>query len=170
MSTCLNANNQNEVLPPPVLWAQRKHLLYVKIALEDCKNPTIKLETDKLFFRGKGGTENKEQEVVLEFLKKIKPEESRYAVRGRGIEFILIKSEEGPYWSRLLKDDKKHHWLKVDFNKWADEDESEDELNSGTNFEEMMRQMGGLDDSGGGDLSALDKELDSDDEDLPNLE
>jgi hypothetical protein len=26
-----------------------------------------------------------------------------------------------------MKDKKKYHWLKVDFNKWKDEDESEDE-------------------------------------------
>ncbi|XP_013793230.2 uncharacterized protein CG16817-like, partial [Limulus polyphemus] len=105
MST--SVNNQNELLPPPVLWAQRKHLLYLMIALEDCKSPTIKLENDKLYFRGKGGVENKEHEVTLKFLEEIKPEESKYAVRGRGIEFILIKVKEGRYWSRLLKDEKK---------------------------------------------------------------
>ena len=39
----------------------------------------------------------------------------------------MIKAEEGPYWPRLLKDTKKVHWLKVDFNKWKDEDESDEE-------------------------------------------
>ncbi|XP_076360768.1 prostaglandin E synthase 3-like [Tachypleus tridentatus] len=168
MSTGTSVISQNELLPPPVLWAQRKHLLYLMIALEDCKSPTVKLESDKLYFRGKGGVENKEHEVVLMFLEEIKPEESKYAVRGRGIEFILIKAKEGPYWNRLLKDGTKYHWLKVDFNKWADEDDSDDEFNSGTNFDEMMGQMGGL--GGDEDLSPLDDEPDSDNEDLPDLE
>lgn len=47
------------------------------------------------------------------------------------IEFALEKAEEGPYWERLLKDKSKQHWLKVDFNKWKDEDDSEDEGGAG---------------------------------------
>uniref|UniRef100_A0A1W7R9X9 Prostaglandin E synthase 3 n=1 Tax=Hadrurus spadix TaxID=141984 RepID=A0A1W7R9X9_9SCOR len=163
------SESEERPLPPPILWAQRKNLLYLKIALEDCKNPTIKLEKDKLFFRGKGGTDNKDHEVTLNFLKEIKPEDSKHVVRDRGTEFVLIKAEEGPYWSRLLKDDKKHHWLKVDFNKWRDEDDSDDDMDGGTDFEEMMRQMGGLG-GGGTDLGDLDGEADSDDEGLPDLE
>ena len=54
-------------------------------------------------------------------------QKSKQLISGRGIDFVLIKAEEGPYWPRLLKDTKKCHWLKVDFNKWKDEDESDDE-------------------------------------------
>ncbi|XP_076361433.1 cytosolic Prostaglandin E synthase-like isoform X2 [Tachypleus tridentatus] len=134
--------NNREILPPPVLWAQRKGQIYLKIALEDCRNPTIKLEKDKLYFRGCGGTEGKDHEITLDFLKEIKPEESKYLVKGREIEFILVKGEEGPYWQRLLKDDMK-----------------------------MMRQMGGLGGVGNNaDLDDLDGEPDSDDESLPDLE
>lgn len=160
---------EERLLPPPVLWAQRKNLIYLKIALEDCKNPTIQLEKDKLYFKGRGGPDNKEHEVTLNFLKEVKPEDSKHVVRDRGVEFVLIKAEEGPYWSRLLQDAKKHHWLKVDFNKWRDEDDSDDDVGNGTDFEEMMRQMGGLG-GGGTDLGDLDGEPDSDDEGLPDLE
>ncbi|KFM61744.1 Protein wos2, partial [Stegodyphus mimosarum] len=154
------------LLPPPVLWAQRKNLLYVKVQLEDCRNPTIKVEKDRIYFKGKGGTDKKEHEVTLEFFKEIKPEESKYSVRDRATEFVLIKAEEG-FWKRLLKEDKKFHWLKVDFNKWKDEDDSEDEV-EGTDFEEMMRKMGGMNESS--DLNYDDAVGDSDDEELPDLE
>jgi len=157
----------DRLLPPPVLWAQRKNLLYVKVQLEDCRNPTIKVEKDSIYFKGKGGTDNKECEVTLEFLKEIKPEESKYSVRDRATEFVLIKAEEG-FWKRLLKEDTKFHWLKVDFNKWKDEDDSEDDV-EGTDFEEMMRKMGGMND-GGNDLNYDDAAVDSDDEELPDLE
>ena len=40
---------------------------------------------------------------------------------------VFPQAEEGPYWSRLLEDKTKVHWLKVDFNKWKDEDDSENE-------------------------------------------
>ena len=39
----------------------------------------------------------------------------------------MEKTEEGPYWERLLKDKTKQHWLKIDFNKWKNEDDSDDE-------------------------------------------
>lgn len=157
-----------KLLPPPVFWAQRKNLLYVKVQLEDCRNPTVKVEKDKLYFKGKGGTEMKDHEVTLEFFKEIKPEESKHSVRDRAIEFVLIKAEEG-FWKRLLKEDKKFHWLKVDFNKWKDEDDSEDEVD-GTDFEEMMRKMGSGMSDGGDPMNYDDGLADSDDEELPDLE
>ncbi|XP_015912861.1 prostaglandin E synthase 3 isoform X1 [Parasteatoda tepidariorum] len=157
-----------KLLPPPIYWAQRKNLLYVKVQLEDCRSPTIKIEKDKLYFKGKGGTEMKEYEVSLDFMKEIKPEDSKHAVRDRAIEFVLIKAEDG-FWKRLLKEDKKFHWLKVDFNKWKDEDDSEDEP-EGTDFEEMMRKMGGGGAMNDGDFNYDDGLADSDDEELPDLE
>jgi len=85
--------------------------------------------------------------------------------------FILKKKERGPYWPRLLKDAKKVHWLKADWNKWKDEDEEEEEesdLGRNTDFDSMFQQMGGL---GGAELPSLDdmeppneEEVDSDDE------
>lgn len=55
-----------------------------------------------------------------------------HAVRDRVIEFVLKKkNEEEPFWPRLTNEKVKHHWLKVDFNKWKDEDDSEDEVEGG---------------------------------------
>lgn len=155
--------DDEKLLPPPVLWAQRKNLLYVRIQLEDCKSPTIQLENDKLYFRGSGGTENKEHEVTLEFYGEIKAEESKYSVKDRAIEFVLTKCEDG-YWRRLLREDRKLHWLKVDFNKWKDEEDSEEEV-EGADFEEMMRKMGGLSDSG---VSYDGEDADDEDGDQPD--
>ncbi|XP_013794793.1 co-chaperone protein daf-41-like [Limulus polyphemus] len=142
MSSDIPTDNR-EILPPPVLWAQRKGHIYLKIALEDCRNPTIKLEKDKLYFRGSGGTEGKDHEITLDFLKEIKPDESKYLVKGREIEFILVKGQEGPYWQRLLKDDMKHHWLKIDFNKWRDEDDSDDDdkMDKNADFNEVRNYL-----------------------------
>lgn len=112
----------------------------------------------------------------------MKPDDSKYMVQGRGAEIVMMKENaDAPYWKRLLKDEQKQHWLKVDFNKWQDEDGSDDESGlgaGGANFEEMMRQMGGL---GGmpslGDNMPADlgdgfdeDDEDSDDEKLPELE
>ncbi|KAH6940347.1 hypothetical protein HPB50_026967 [Hyalomma asiaticum] len=157
VAPCSAAGLSKGSLPvPPVLWAQRKNVVYVKVALEDCKNPAINITADSLHFKGTGGAESKPHEVMLRFLHPIKPEESRYVVRPRGTEFVLAKAEEGPFWKRLLQDDVKHHWLKVDFNKWVDEDDSGDELGAGGgDFEEMMRSMGGLGDDDTPDMVDL---------------
>ena len=58
-------------------------------------------------------------------------------MRDRVIEFALEKKEVGPYWPRLCKDKTKQHWLKIDFNKWKDEDESDDEAGGGQDLEEV---------------------------------
>jgi len=137
-------------IPPPLCtWAQRPNLVFITICLEDCDKPEIKVESESLTFKGVGGPDKKPHEVTMKFFKEIDPEKSKYAVRPRVIEFALEKKEAGPYWDRLLADKTKQHWLKIDFNKWKDEDESEDE-EGGQNLEDMMRNMGGLGGMGGG--------------------
>merc|ERR1711902_436998 len=104
----------------------------------------------------------------------IDKEKSKFAVRDRVIEFALEKKDSGPYWKRLVKEEQKQHWLKVDFNKWRDEDESDDEAGGGQDLEQMMSQMGGMAGMPGGgggkmerpSLDDLDAEEDSDDEEL----
>jgi hypothetical protein len=63
-------------------------------------------------------------------------QKSKFAIRERVIEFALEKKDAGPYWDRLVKEKNKYHWLKTDFNKWKDEDESEDE-EGGQDLEEV---------------------------------
>ncbi len=73
-------------------------------------------------------------------------QKSKFAVRDRVIEFALEKAEEGPYWERLLKEKTKQHWLKIDFNKWKDEDDSDSEDGpgggpGGGDLEEVRQKM-----------------------------
>lgn len=133
------------------MWAQRKDSVYLTIAVEDCKDAKVKLENDKVIFKGTGGDKN-QYECTLNLYGQIKVDESKYVIRDRATEMLLMKeSSGGEYWPRLLKETTKMHWLKVDFNKWKDEDDSDAEDMSGGNFDEMMRQMGGF---GSPDVSA----------------
>ena len=68
-------------------------------------------------------------------------QKSKFAVRDRVIEFALEKKDSGPYWKRLVKEEQKQHWLKVDFNKWKDEDESDDEAGGGQDLEEVKKMI-----------------------------
>ena len=131
---------------------------------------SIQVEKDSLHFKGTGSADQKLYEVIqvssnqpqhtslfhiskvnMKLLKEIDPEKTKYQVRPRCIEFALEKVEEGPYWERLLEDKTKQHWLKVDFSKWKDEDDSDEEAGGG-DLEDMMRNMGGL---GGGGMGGM---------------
>lgn len=170
--------------PPVVLWAQRSDQVLLTIEIGDCENPTIKLEKDTLYFRGKSDSiqsdhDHNEHEVTLEFYKPINVDESKHVVKARGIEFIIVK-EEPQWWPRLLKDSTKRHWLKIDFPKWKDEDDSEDEMGAGgfgggnADFGDFMQQFGGM--AGAGDPAGdeADEDVESDDDDTeqapPDLE
>lgn len=154
------------------------------------KYNTFRFTKDSLNFKGTGGVEKKNYEVTIPFYKEIDAEKSKYFNRGRCIEIIVVKANtEDSFWPALTSDKKKHHWLKCDFNKWQDEDDSGDEGVGGMgggggggmggmgggDFEEMMRQMGGLGAGGGGkpsfdDIEDADEGADSDDEPIPDLE
>lgn len=130
------------------MWAQRKNLVSLTINVEDCKEPVITVEPTKVHFKGTGGPDKKTYEVTIDlfgeintevsyrelchhgyFISMLSYQESKYYVRERSIDFFLKKKEEGPYWPSLFKDKKKVHWLKIDFNRWRDEDDSEPEEN-----------------------------------------
>nr|CAI5836400.1 unnamed protein product [Callosobruchus analis] len=168
---------EQAIPPPPVMWAQRSAVVFLTICLEDVKNPEIKFSKDSVYFKGTGGVEKKTYEVTIPLYKEIDPDKSKSFNRERCIEILLAKANaDEPYWPHLTSDKKKHHWLKCDFNKWQDEDDSGDEGLGGMgggDFEEMMRQMGGLGGGGGkpslDDLDADDGE-DSDNEPIPDLE
>lgn len=160
-------------LHPSTKWAQRKDKVILTIELSDCQKPDITLNSTNLHFSAKGGNEQKIYTLDLEFYQEVVPEESKQHVTAREISFnIKKKKEDGPYWPRLLKDAKKPSFLHTDFNRWRDEDDSEEEdTGIDDNFEAMMSQMGGAGAQGfdPGDNAGGESD-DSDDEELPDLE
>jgi len=165
MDSSANATQQP---PPPIIWAQRKDKVLLTVQLDNVSNPTVTLKESGLYFHGKGGTGNTDHEVHLEFFKEIDPDSSKYNTTGRGVIFVIFKKKDcGGFWPRLLKDPKKVHYLKTDFDKWRDEDDSDADTQDDFNLDEMMQSMGGLQGAGASDLG--DNE-DSDDEDLPDLQ
>lgn len=131
--------------------------MYVTICVEDCKNPDIKIEPEQIIFHGVAGLQQKLYEITIPLFGIVEPEvntninkqiyantyvvfynfcnfflyilkNSKTIVGGRYIELVLLKpSNDTKYWPHLTKEKKKYHWLKVDFKKWKDEDDSDDE-------------------------------------------
>jgi len=162
------SSNATNIPPPAVVWAQRNDRVLLTIKLENCVKPSVEIKDGSLYFKGKGGTAQTDHEVLMEFNKEIAPENCKYETTGREIVFTLRKKEDSMgFWPRLLKDSKKAHYLKTDFSKWKDEDDSDVEEQEAFNLDDMMSSMGGMQ---GGMPGMEEDEEDSDDEELPDLQ
>ncbi|KAL1959080.1 hypothetical protein VTO42DRAFT_2867 [Malbranchea cinnamomea] len=168
---------------PEVLWAQRSHktdaaknILYVSLAVPDVPPSSAKLDLTptSISFQGVSTTKNVEYKVDLELYAEIDVENSKTHHSPRGVELVLRKKElKEEYWPRLLKESKKVHFLKTDFDKWVDEDEQDELDDDYSNWGGFGGDsgLGNIDFSklGGGDAGAGDDGSD-DDEDIPELE
>lgn len=188
---------------PEVLWAQRsnktdaaKNFIYLTISVPDVQAPKLKLDLKptSLTFAGHSDSLKRDYHLELEFYGEIDTQESKINHTAKNIELVLRKKElKEEFWPRLLKDAKKVHFLKTDFDKWVDEDEQdeapEDDLgNMGgmggmPGMGDMSSMMGG---GAGGDFGGIDfsklggagmggdaegeEEEDDDDEEMPELE
>ncbi|KAJ9132227.1 Protein wos2 [Coniochaeta hoffmannii] len=180
---------------PEVLWAQRssatdpeKNFIYLTISVPDVPASNLKLDLKPqgLTFTGHSDTLKRTYHLELEFFAEIDEANSKVNHTGKNVEMKLRKKElKEEYWPRLLKDSKKVHFLKTDFDKWVDEDEQNEAP------EEDFSQFGGMGgmpgmggaggDFGGIDFSKLggggmpdmggdEEDDDEDDEDMPPLE
>lgn len=121
------------VAHPPVLWAQRQDCLYVTIDLQDCQAPKVDVQNNEagkcgvLKFSGSvAGPEGAENYAFeLELSGEVKPEETKISTTPRHVFVVIFKKEAG-YWERLQRKAGKLTYLKVDWNKWMDEDDMED--------------------------------------------
>merc|ERR1711860_20033 len=168
------ASGDKKILVPTVKWAQRANEVYLTIECDDIKHPKFELTKDELNFSCAAGVDDKEYAFKLEFFKEVDPEKSKHRLEGheRNIPCVLVKTEDG-FWDRLTKEQKKYHWIKTDFDKWADEVDSDYENSpygggKDTGFEDMMSQMSSFQQPVGDD--DFQEEEDSDDEELPDLE
>jgi len=189
----------NSQQTPEVLWAQRssasdaeKNYVYLTIGVPDVSAKSLKLDLTptKLTFTGTSDSKKTTYHVELEFYAEIDPANSKTHHTAANIQMVLRKKDlKDEYWPRLLKDSKKAHFLRTDFDKWVDEDEQNEAPE-----DDYMNQFGGggmgedggfggidfskLGGGAGGDMPGMEGlgggeddegEDDEDDEDMPDL-
>jgi CS domain len=152
----------------PVKWAQRRDTIYLSVDVPDVDEKKAKIELTKEKLVVECESKGTQYRTEIEFWAPINPEGSKYVVKGQKIEFILKREEEGDYWDKLIKTDgRKPHWLSCDWDKWVDEDESDDEGFDDAGMGDMggmggmppgMGGMGGMPGMGGmgGDMGGMD--------------
>ncbi|EAT77510.1 hypothetical protein SNOG_14967 [Parastagonospora nodorum SN15] len=121
---------------PEVTWAQRssssdpeKNYVYLTIVAADVPESELKLDLKEtsLSFKGPSTSKKVTYAIDIDFYAEIDPKESKISHSGRDVSLVLRKKElKEEYWPRLLKDSKKVHYLKTDFDKWVDEDEQDE--------------------------------------------
>ncbi|XP_057743454.1 uncharacterized protein OsI_027940-like [Arachis stenosperma] len=145
---------------PEVKWAQRLDKVYITVQLPDSKNAKVDLTPDGTFtFSATAGAEDHLYDLKLDLFDKVNVEESKINVGVRGIFCVVEKAEKG-WWKRLLRGKgKPPHYVKVDWDKWVDEDDDDGGLGD--------LDLGGMDFSkfgGMGDDAMGDFDDDDDDE------
>ncbi|XP_047329326.1 uncharacterized protein OsI_027940-like [Impatiens glandulifera] len=112
---------------PEVKWAQRQDKVYMTVELPDSKNANINLDPQGLFtFSGTAGPESLNYELTLDLFDEVNVEKSKISVGVRGI-FCVLEKVEIKWWKKLLRGDgKTPHNVKVDWDKWVDEDDDQD--------------------------------------------
>ncbi|ERS96320.1 Hsp90 binding protein co-chaperone (Sba1) [Sporothrix schenckii 1099-18] len=146
-----------ETYTPEVLWAQRsskddaeKNFIYLTIVVPDAdpSQAEISLKPSSVSFKGFSKTLKRTYQVTLDLYAEIDEAASKVNHTSRSVELKLVKKElKEEYWPRLLKDAKKVHFLKTDFDKWVDEDEQDE---APADDFSQFGGMGGMGGMGGG--------------------
>ncbi|GMT19216.1 hypothetical protein PFISCL1PPCAC_10513, partial [Pristionchus fissidentatus] len=162
----------------PIAWAQREDLVFLTIELDS--SVTIEeLKITPTSFKFRGTTKDATYESSFDFFADVKEDDIKKGASTSGkvtlffryIELAVSKKDDA-WWPRLLKEKVKVHWLKVDFGKWKEEDDSDVEAGTGGmdfgNFDlsQYTNQMGG---GMAPDLDGFGDD-DEDDGEMPELE
>mmetsp|Transcript_9080 Transcript_9080/g.33505 ORF Transcript_9080/g.33505 Transcript_9080/m.33505 type:complete len:181 (-) Transcript_9080:100-642(-) len=132
----------------PLSWAQRKDRLYLTFPIPDSSNVTIQQTATKLAFSCTGA-EGQQFQLEFEFYSPVKETSGEWKNTGRGVEMkVMKKDDDTEYWPKLYKGSTKFRNITVDWNRWIDEDEEDqDAFDWGAgqeltgNADELMNQM-----------------------------
>ncbi|CAM8928091.1 unnamed protein product [Rhodiola kirilowii] len=140
---------------PEVKWAEREDKVFITVQLPNATDAKVVLEPEGVFGFTASGGDKQAYELRLNLHDKVNVEESKISVGPRNV-FCVIEKAEKQWWKKLVKDVKTPHYVKVDWDKWVDEDEDEpaaggDMDMGGMDFSKFsdMGGMGGLGGMGG---------------------
>eukprot|EP01084_Bolivina_argentea_P113929 202946_1 len=107
---------------PLIEWAQRADTVLMTVNVTDAQDVKIEItESFKFTATDKSG---KAYEVTIPLFAEVVAEESSNAIKPRAVEVKLQKKNvDDEYWPRLTKEKLKSNQIKIDWNRWKDEDE-----------------------------------------------
>ena len=140
-------------LRPFVFWAQTESDIFLKVDVKKVEGePDVCIEEEEIEFTAKGIGSQGEGIVqtyhfVVEFFLPIDPSRSQVDVVEDKEIRICLKKKDADWWPRLLYEQRKVSWLKIDFDKWktndtddSDNDEATKLLQDGISATDALRQ------------------------------
>ena len=126
---------------PSILWSQTKKNINLKICLNDGKNVNLTID-DNINFDCESNNSN--YTFSFKLLHKVQSEPV-INIFGNNISILLTKDEE-VWWTRITEDIQFKKHIKVDWDKWIDEDDEVEDSNQNPNLnmgnmQEMMKMM-----------------------------
>lgn len=121
-----------ETLLPTVLWAQRKQMIMLRVQIQPLEKPEFTVHEEYMTFKGLGvGVSGKASYVFeLVFCEPVNTENLRVRFSETEIEFRILKKTPTT-WPRLQAASERPHWIRVDFEHYQGEDDSENEEGEG---------------------------------------
>lgn len=158
-------------------WAQRQTTIFLRFEVLDSQNVDVHFEKTSLKFTATCA-DGKSYLNEVQLFKEIDTEKSGFQIKARSIDCLIYKEggNKATWWPRLTKEKQKLHWLGVDFGRWRDEDDSDDEgpktFDQDFDFDKLMNMKGGMNNVDGDfDPSNINMDdLDSDDDEIPGVE
>ena len=126
---------------PSIKWYQSDDEIYFSILIHNFNKNNIKINKNNFFL------ESSNYKINFDFYQEIDEEDIKYKEFEKYLNITLKKINEGP-WKYLVKDNLYKNNVKVDWDKWYDEDMEDDE--SEMDFGNMMGGMPGMGDMMGG--------------------
>mmetsp|Transcript_61792 Transcript_61792/g.145335 ORF Transcript_61792/g.145335 Transcript_61792/m.145335 type:complete len:162 (-) Transcript_61792:177-662(-) len=147
------------VKAPDCKWSQRsdKVMLTLNVPNLDAAKTNVNITETAFSFK------SEDFELKFDFFGPVNPADSKWNVGARDVQFVFMRKEAGEYWDKLQKGSK-ILTLKVDWDKWKDEDEQNNDDMDMSGFDNF--DFGG---GGGGDMPDSDDD-DEDDDAIPGLE
>lgn len=122
------------------MWAPRSDRIYVTVEVPDATEVKVALQ-DEGRLKVSANSHGDHYELDLELYGEISTEKSKWKVSGRSIDLNIERKESGEFWPRLTKSNQKNRQISVDWSKWVDEDDEEDQYDwhaSGGDVNEPM--------------------------------
>ena len=142
----LGTESNANIYVPDIYWAQTSKTVSLKIILSEVKVNSIEIKDNTVFFDSFSNNKNYKFELKLSD----EIEDFKYSVSGRTI-LINLTKKDSQWWNSLQTNNILKPFIKVDWDKWVDEDEDKGELLNG--MDNMMGMPPGLDLSSLGDMS-----------------
>jgi len=121
---------------PSILWAQDRANLFITIEINNFKNHDITFNTNNVRLVGTSG--NREYDIVIDFNSDIVNEKSNWIIKQNCIELVVMKGKQ-LFWQKLTKN--KQNNIRIDWQKWKDEDEDDDEDDLLQDFSSFQKQL-----------------------------